>query len=113
MSENSTCSVIFNLQLRVTEPRSIGDVCYHPPTLVTVQGEKWTFTDYTGRVVGFFVGCLRVAPLLRPPARKNEHGGRGRRYACLVEHVGNIGVQVSAGSEIPETTKSARLGIKW
>jgi hypothetical protein len=70
MSENSTCSVIFNLQLRVTEPRSIGDACYHPPTLVTVQGDKWTFTDYTGRVVGF----VRWVPesSAAPPASRAE-----------------------------------------
>ncbi len=43
---------------------------YHAPATVSVEGDKWTFTDYTGRVVGF----VRWVPESSgaPPASRAE-----------------------------------------
>jgi len=43
---------------------------YHAPATVAVEGDKWTFTDYTGRVVGF----VRWVPesSAAPPASRAE-----------------------------------------
>jgi zona occludens toxin (predicted ATPase) len=44
---------------------------YHAPATVVVEGDKWTFTDYTGRVVGF-VRWVHEDSAVPPASRAEE-----------------------------------------
>ena len=44
---------------------------YHPPAVVSVEGDKWTFTDHTGRVVGV-VRWVREDTGAPPASRAEE-----------------------------------------